>query len=85
MQEFHHLMHEADVLHKENDTYGQMLTVANNKIERQEVVIMELQAYIKWMHGFLATMDKELGVMNDGPVTAGGPVAEALDRFDKFI
>jgi hypothetical protein len=27
-------MHEADVLHKENDTYGQMLTVANSKIER---------------------------------------------------
>jgi len=78
-------MQEADVLHKENDIYGQMLTVANSKIERQEVVIMELHGYIKWKHGFLASMDKELGVMNDGPVTSGGPVAEALDKFDKYI
>jgi hypothetical protein len=46
---------------------------------------MELHGYIKWMHGFLASMDKELGVMNDGPVTSGGPVADALDKFDKFI
>jgi len=54
MTEFRHLQYETDLIRKENEKYMQMLSVANDKIERQEVVILELQSYIKWMHAFMA-------------------------------
>ena len=46
---------------------------------------MELHSYIKWMHTFLAQMDKDLGILNGGPGTLGGPLMNALDSFEKFL
>jgi len=85
MNEFRHIQHESNIIQKENNKYISMLNVANDKIERQEVVISELNSYIKWMHNFLASMDKDLGILNDGPAQIGGPVVDALESFDKFL
>ena len=79
MNEFKHLMHETNLIRDENGKFIKMLNTANNKIERQEVVIMELFHYIKWMHHYLAGQDKELGILNDGPAQYGGPLMDALD------
>jgi|LauGreDrversion4_2_1035121.scaffolds.fasta_scaffold316238_2 hypothetical protein len=54
MNEFKHLMHETNLIRDENGKFIKMLNTANDKIERQEVVIMELFHYIKWMHHYLA-------------------------------
>ncbi len=79
MEEFRHFINEGELMKKESIKQIQKLDAANERIERQELIISELDSYIKWMHKFLATQDKELGILNDGPATLGGPLTDALE------